>query len=327
MAHGTIIVATDRNWLIGDRPDPTLSGTTPWQGQLPVDMRYFKAQTKNRPVIFARPTYESISEKHRPLIGRTNVIWTRQETYDVEGTTTVHSLDEAFDLFPNQELMICGGGHLYRVALEDPRVDIVLRTRVDGEFNGNVYFPALDEDEWRLIHSDFRQADGENLQNCAFETYVRKSAMLVDPRNARTPEYVAELLKIQRSRKCPFCPDGKTLTAGEDEIIAQNNFWYAIRTHTPVKGAEHHWVIISKTHLTSLQEVAGAYWSEMERLLRGLQRMHEVTGGALFVREGDTEVSGATVRHIHFNYVVPDSKANQAACAWFGQYREPNQSP
>ncbi|MEX2012654.1 MAG: dihydrofolate reductase [Patescibacteria group bacterium] len=325
--YATAIVATDENWLIGNRPDPSLPGETPWQDQLPVDMRYFQRETKDRPVVFAIPSYESIKPEYRPLKNRTNVIWTRQDNYAGEGTTTVHSLDEAFARFPDQELMICGGGHLYAAAIKDQRVDMVLRTLVHGRFNGNIYFPKLEEPEWVLIHSQFCPAEGDNLHDCTFETYVRREAMVVDPRNARTEQYRQELLEIQRSRQCPYCPGGKTLVLGEDPIIAENSHWVAINSHTPAAHSAIHWVIFPRQHKTALKEISSGDWDMFTDLLEQLKSMHHVTGGAPNIREGDTEVTGATVRHLHFNYIVPDPKADQAVCVWFGQYRNPEQHP
>ncbi|MBI4948512.1 dihydrofolate reductase, partial [Candidatus Berkelbacteria bacterium] len=65
----TIIVATDRNWLIGDRPNPAENGRTPWQGMLPADMRFFQEKTQGKRVLFSRPTYLSIPKRFRPLGG------------------------------------------------------------------------------------------------------------------------------------------------------------------------------------------------------------------------------------------------------------------
>lgn len=321
MRYATRIVATDENWLIGNRPDPSLPGETPWQDQLPIDIKYFQRETKGRPVVFAIPTYESIDADFRPLKNRTNVIWTRQDNYAGEGTTTVHSLDEAFDRFPDQELMICGGGHLYAAAAKDPRADMVLRTLVHSQFEGNIYFPKLEESEWVLIHSVFHKAEGKNLYDCTFETYVRRKAMIVDPRNARTEEYRQELLAIQRSRKCPYCPGGKTLVSGEDPIIAENSHWYAIDSHTPVANSEVHWVIIPKQHKTDIGEITGADWHMLTELVQPLKKQRGIKGGGILLRENDTQTSGATVQHVHLNYMVNNLAADEAIKVFIGRYR------
>jgi len=45
---------------------------------LPSDMRFFKDTTKGHVVIMGRKNYDSIPEKYRPLVGRTNVVLSRK---------------------------------------------------------------------------------------------------------------------------------------------------------------------------------------------------------------------------------------------------------
>lgn len=169
----TIIVATDRNWLIGDRPDGQLIGRTPWQGQLPADMEYFMDQTMGKVVAMTRPTYLTIPKKFRPLRGRTNVVLTTRHDFTEDGCVVVNSTEQLFREFGAKELMIAGGGMLYEQSLRYVEVDRVLRTKVDAEFEGNIYFPELLVTEWELIRSVPFQADKLNSYDYVFETYVR----------------------------------------------------------------------------------------------------------------------------------------------------------
>lgn len=169
----TIIVATDRNWLIGNRPDGQLIGRTPWQGQLPADMEYFMDQTMGKVVVMTRPTYLTIPKKFRPLRGRTNVVLTTRHDFTEDGCIVINSLEELFREFGAKELMIAGGGMLYEQALRYQEVDRVLRTRVDAEFEGNIYFPELCPEKWELIRSLPFPADAKNHYAHLFETYVR----------------------------------------------------------------------------------------------------------------------------------------------------------
>jgi dihydrofolate reductase len=321
--YATVIVATDENWLIGDRPDSSKNGRTPWQGQLPADMRYFQDQTLGRKLLFTRPTYLTISAKFRPLKERQVAVLTRDTSFCEDGVVVCHDIDCAFEWAAGEELMICGGGQLYAAALQDKRVDMVLRTLVHQRFDGNIYFPELKEPEWVKTYSQLHSAEGQNVHNYTFETYIRQEAMVVDPRNARREEYRYELLAIQRNRLCPYCPGGKTLVKGEDPIIAENSHWIAINSHTPVANSAYHWVIFPRQHKTAIREISSGDWDMFTHLLEQLKSKYGVTGGAPNIREGNTAVTGATVRHLHFNYIVPDPNASQAVCVWFGHYRAP----
>jgi len=171
--EATILVATDRNWLIGNRPDPNLPGKTPWQGLLPADMEYFMDQTVGKVTYWTRPTYLTIPRKFRPLRERKAVVLTRHQGFAEEGCTVVHHYDDAFKRFPDDEIVICGGGQLYQLALNDPRVGKVLRTLVEAEFEGNVHFPNLDRTEWDLLRRIPHACDERNKFDYVFETYVR----------------------------------------------------------------------------------------------------------------------------------------------------------
>lgn len=136
----SFVVAMDRNHLIG------VDGDLPWH--LPDDMKHFRQVTMGKPVLMGRVTYESIPARFRPLSGRTNIILTRQEDYSAPGCVVAHTLDEALASMPDEpELMVIGGAQIFEQLL--PQADRLYLTLVDGEFEGNVYFPELDMDQWQ----------------------------------------------------------------------------------------------------------------------------------------------------------------------------------
>lgn len=132
----SIIVAMDRNRLIGK------NNALPWH--LPADLQHFKSTTMGKPVVMGRRTWESLG---RPLPGRTNIVITRNRSYRAEGAHVVHSLDEAISMVSDhEEAMIIGGANLYAQVL--PVADRLYITRVDGVFEGDAWFPELDESRW-----------------------------------------------------------------------------------------------------------------------------------------------------------------------------------
>ena len=79
----SLIVAVSENNVIGKNNDLI------WN--FPNDMKYFKDKTKGHFVIMGRKNFESIPHKYRPLPNRTNVVVTRQNTYQAEGCIVVNS--------------------------------------------------------------------------------------------------------------------------------------------------------------------------------------------------------------------------------------------
>src|ERR1700744_5743321 len=85
-------VARARNGVIGK------DGALPWR--LKSDLEIFKALTLGKPVIMGRKTWESLPR--RPLPGRTNLVVTRDGSYDEEkiahGAVICERFDEAVQI-------------------------------------------------------------------------------------------------------------------------------------------------------------------------------------------------------------------------------------
>jgi len=159
----SLIVAMDRNRLIG------CNNQLPWN--LPADLQHFKSTTMGKPIVMGRKTWESLG---RPLPGRINITITRNPDYEAEGASVVNSLDDALKIVSEvDEVMIIGGANLYAQAL--PRVDRLYLTRVEGEFEGDSWFPEFNEAEWALSTVDEHEPDEKNSHPYRFEIYNRRS--------------------------------------------------------------------------------------------------------------------------------------------------------
>jgi len=126
---------------------------------LPDDLKRFKALTKGHPVIMGRKTWESLPEKYRPLPGRTNIVITRDVTYEAPGAIIAHSFEEACaaakEVEGSEEICVIGGGEIYRMAL--PFATRLYLTLVDDPTPGSVTFPEYAEftkEIERIEHSE-----------------------------------------------------------------------------------------------------------------------------------------------------------------------------
>ena len=163
----SLIVAVSENHVIGKDNDLI------WH--LPRDMRFFKETTQNHHVIMGRKNFESIPHKYRPLPNRSNVIVTRQDSFEAESCVVVNSIEEALNKAKeanDAEPFIIGGGQIYRLALENNLVDRIYLTRVHKEYEGDTFFPILDE-EWKLVSSEKHLADEKHVCDFSFEVYEK----------------------------------------------------------------------------------------------------------------------------------------------------------
>jgi len=165
MYHGkkiTIIAAMARNLAIG------LNGDMPWH--LPGELKHFKETTMGKAIVMGRKTWESIG---RPLPGRQNIIVTRNRSLRLPACDVAGSLDEAVRVARGKEVMIIGGGELYRQALAFS--DRMILTLVDCEPEADTWFPEWQIDNWRQASLRSESADERNPYAYQVIEWVRKT--------------------------------------------------------------------------------------------------------------------------------------------------------
>lgn len=158
------IVAVAQDLVIGKDND------IPWY--LPADLQYFKKRTLGHHIIMGRKCYASIG---RPLPKRTNVIITRDPFFISTNCLVTHSIAEALEQAQDngeEEAFIIGGGTIYEQTAD--LWDKLYLTEVDLKVEGDIYFPALDMDQWSLTSEEAHKADDKNEHNYIFKIYERK---------------------------------------------------------------------------------------------------------------------------------------------------------
>ncbi|MDM5315332.1 dihydrofolate reductase [Fictibacillus sp. b24] len=133
----SFVVAMDENRAIGKDND------LPWY--LPNDLKHFKNVTMGKPIVMGRKTYESIG---KPLPGRENIVVTRDDNYQAEGTTIVHSVDDVLKK-DAEELCVIGGTEIFKLFM--PVADRLYVTEIHHTFDADTYFPEINRDEWREV--------------------------------------------------------------------------------------------------------------------------------------------------------------------------------
>ncbi|EGQ8098658.1 diacylglycerol kinase [Vibrio parahaemolyticus] len=133
----------------------------PWH--LPADFAWFKRCTMGKPVVMGRKTYDSIG---RPLPGRLNIVISRDESLNIEGVTTVTSIEKALKAAGDvEEVMIIGGGAIYASCL--PMANKLYVTHIDAVVEGDTQFPDWGN-EFKETYSEAYLADEKNAYNMRF---------------------------------------------------------------------------------------------------------------------------------------------------------------
>jgi dihydrofolate reductase len=146
-------VARARNGVIGR------DGALPWR--LKSDLAIFRAVTMGKPVIMGRKTWESLPKK--PLPGRTNIVLTRDGSFEAKGALVCEDFSEAVQIAREQaeedgrdEVCVIGGASLFELALK--RAGRLYLTEVEADVEGDVRLAAIDESRWREVRREHHAA-------------------------------------------------------------------------------------------------------------------------------------------------------------------------
>ena len=145
----------------------------PWR--LKKDLQHFSAYTQNKVIVMGRKTFESIG---RPLPNRKNIVIssTISSTSEVQ---VVNSLEQAISEARNwnrenslvEEIVLIGGGYIFKDSIN--LVNKLVLTRVDCDINGDVFYPSIDLDKWRMISNESFIQDEDNEYDFSVETYLK----------------------------------------------------------------------------------------------------------------------------------------------------------
>ena len=161
-------IARSRNGVIGR------DGKLPWR--LKSDMAIFRAITMGKPVIMGRKTWDSLPK--RPLIGRTNIVLSRDGSFEPKQCVVCEDFADAVSIAREQaeederdEYCVIGGASLFELALA--RAKRVYLTEVDAEVEGDVTLAGFDESRWKEVRADQYPASEDDEYAFTFRVLER----------------------------------------------------------------------------------------------------------------------------------------------------------
>ena len=160
----SIIVAKAKNNIIGK--DNKLL----WK--LPADLQRFKELTTGHIIIMGRKTIESLG---RVLPNRKHIVFTQNPDFKVndENVQVVHSMLEIQEYIESEEeCFVIGGAMIYNLLM--PYVNKMYITQIDKDFEGDAFFPRIDETKWKEVEREKGVKDENNNLEYEFITYEKK---------------------------------------------------------------------------------------------------------------------------------------------------------
>lgn len=160
----SIIVAKSKNNVIGK--DNKLI----WH--LPEDLKRFKTLTTGKTIIMGRKTFESLG---RVLPNRKHVVLTKnlEFTVDNEMVEVVHELQDLKKYIDSpEECFVIGGGIIYNMLM--PYANKIYATVINENFDGDTYFPVINENEWKIEKIEQGLKNEDNPYDYEYVDYIRK---------------------------------------------------------------------------------------------------------------------------------------------------------
>ena len=160
----SIIVAKAKNNVIGKHNQLL------WH--IPDDLKRFKKFTTGHTIIMGRKTFKSL-EKILP--NRKHIVFTQNPDFKVddENVKVVHSMLQIQEYIENdEEAFVIGGAIIYNLLM--PYVKKMYITEIDKDFDGDAFFPKIDETKWKEVSREKGPEDEGNDFTYEYVTYEKR---------------------------------------------------------------------------------------------------------------------------------------------------------
>lgn len=161
----SIIVAVAKNNVIGK------NNQLIWH--IPEDLRRFKKITTGKTIIMGRKTFESLG---RVLPNRKHIVLCNDAKMQIDNEN-VEILKDISEIKPyiqsKEEHFVIGGATIYQLLMSYANKMYI--THINQEFEGDVYFPKINLNEWNVIEKEKGIQNEENPYDYEYITYIRKN--------------------------------------------------------------------------------------------------------------------------------------------------------
>jgi diadenosine tetraphosphate (Ap4A) HIT family hydrolase len=137
----------------------------------------------------------------------------------------------------------------------------------------------------------------------------------INKKYAKTEDYRSTLEAIEESGICPFCPEH--FKYHKKPILKRESGWLITENSWPYVNAAHHYVLIPDAHKEDIGELTARDWEAVRNLTSWIVQKEEIKGAALAVRFGDTDYTGGSVTHIHFQLISPKHEQGESKVVIF----------
>lgn len=159
----SIIVAKAKNNVIGK------NNQLIWN--IPDDLKRFKKLTSGHTIIMGRKTFESLG---RVLPNRFHIVLSTDKNYKIENDSVmvINNINELNKYVKDsEEYFVIGGATIYKLLIS--KCNKLYITQIDKEFEGDTFFPEINENEWKILKTEMGPKDDNDFEY-KYIDYIRK---------------------------------------------------------------------------------------------------------------------------------------------------------
>ena len=137
------------------------------------DLKRFEELTTGHVIIMGRRTFESLG---KVLPNRKHIVFSQNPDFKVndENVEIVHSMLQLQEYIEDdKENFVIGGAMIYNLLM--PYVKKMYVTEIDKDFDGDTFFPRINDEIWKEISRENGPEDSNNNLKYEYVVYERRN--------------------------------------------------------------------------------------------------------------------------------------------------------
>jgi diadenosine tetraphosphate (Ap4A) HIT family hydrolase len=130
-----------------------------------------------------------------------------------------------------------------------------------------------------------------------------QASSLYDLAAARSAAQRQRMEELEAAGICVFCPE-YVAEHQPEPIEHTGRHWYVTRNRYPYEGTAAHYLIVSRLHVVSFDELPDEAGAELWSIRRALKAQLEPAALATVERSGNMLYNGGSVAHLHIHLVA-----------------------
>lgn len=121
--------------------------------------------------------------------------------------------------------------------------------------------------------------------------------------NARNDEQLAQMRRLEADGVCLFCPPN--LGNGK-RLLHRTEHWSVTPNEFPYRGTRLHVMLVPDEHVTDMADLSSTAQQDFWAALTWVRDHYRLAHYGLAVRNGQSEFTGGTIRHLHIHVLQGD---------------------